>query len=81
MNQTDNNNGSKSLSSYQRRTQSVDEYSLQNLNDGYNEINNKHINGILNKHKHEFMKQISEDDYVCAPLPRTNNRPSAQTCW
>lgn len=75
MNQIDDN---KSVLPHQRRTQSVDEYPFH---DGHDEINNKPINGKLNNLKHELMKQISNDDYVCAPLLRTNNRPSAQTCW
>ncbi len=78
MNQADINNGFKSVTSHQRRTQSVDEYSLR---DGYDETNNKYTNGVSDNRKPGFLKQISEDDYVCAPLLRTNNRPSAQTCW
>ena len=70
MNQNENDDGYKSLS-YQRRTFSVDEYGGRHMG----------FNGSSKSRKFDMIKQNSEDDYVCAPLPRTNNRPSAQTCW
>lgn len=70
MNQNENDHGYKSLS-HQRRTYSVDEYGGRHM--GYN--------GPSKGGKFDMIKQSSEDDYVCAVLPRTNSRPSAKTCW
>ena len=71
MNQNDNDDGYKALSSFQRRTFSVDGYSDRYI---------RPIRSATDR-KNRMIKQTSEDDYVCAPLPRINNRPSAQTCW
>jgi hypothetical protein len=64
-----------------RRTQSVDEYGYQIENNEHDGIDEKYRKKILHNGKREITKQISDDDYVCALLPRTNNRPSAKTCW
>lgn len=29
----------------------------------------------------QYLKPDDDDGYVCAPLPRTNHRPTAATCW
>jgi len=81
MNQSDKNIASQSSLPYQRRTQSVDEYSLETPNNECYGINGKYIKKTLHNGKHEVMKQNSDDEYVCALIPRTNNRPSAKTCW
>jgi len=81
MNRSDKNNASQSSLPYQRRTVSVDEYSIPTQNNEYDGADDKYIKRTLHNSKHEMMKQISDEDYVCAPLPRTNNRPSAKTCW
>ncbi len=81
MNRNTNKDGSKSSLTHQRRTFSVDEYSLQNSNDDRDGKNNIHTKGSLKDRKHDIIKQCSDDTYVCAPLSRLNNRSSAQTCW
>ncbi|CAF2575041.1 unnamed protein product [Rotaria sp. Silwood2] len=62
---------------YQRRSVSVGESSLQTcLDDGF-EIcgENQTTKYALN------IEQLDENDYICAPLPRSNNQPTAKTCW
>jgi hypothetical protein len=81
MNQSDKNNASQTTLSSERRTHSIDEYSLQMLSDEYYGTGDKYVkNGLSNGHQ-ELMTQNSNDDYVCVLLPRTNNRPSAKMCW
>jgi hypothetical protein len=29
----------------------------------------------------QYIKPGNADDYICTPLPRTNHRPTASTCW
>lgn len=63
----------------ERRAISVDEYALSMMDKNYDE---KRTNGkMINGKYQQVTKQRSDDDYVCALLPRTNNRPSAKTCW
>jgi len=81
MNQNDKNIASQSLLPFQRRTQSVDDHSFQILNNEYDGKGGKYIRKTLPNGKQEVMKQNSDDEYVCAVIPRANNRPSAKTCW
>ncbi|CAF0755476.1 unnamed protein product [Adineta steineri] len=74
MSENDRNNLSKSIPFQQRRAKSADEFALQILND-----ENLKKKTLLNG-SHEIIQEYN-DDYICAPLPRTNNRPSARTCW
>ncbi|CAF2103749.1 unnamed protein product [Rotaria magnacalcarata] len=80
MNQNLKNGTSKSSASNQRRTQSVDGYSLPNLNNEFYGIDAKHSNGISSSGNHEMMKE-SDDDSECVPLPRINSRPIVKKCW
>lgn len=81
MNQSDQNNIFQSSLPYQRRTLSIDEYSLQIMNNEYDGLDDKYSKKTLTNGKNEIKKQNSNDYYMCAALPRTNNRPSAKTCW
>jgi hypothetical protein len=80
MDQTEKSSAWKSTSPHQRRAQSVDEYSLQKLNEEYYGNGSEHINGTINNGDHHMTAHV-EDTYVCAALTRTNNRPIAKTCW
>ena len=81
MNEDAQNKTIKPILSHQRRTQSVDEEALHTLDNISYEINGKDIKEKLTNGKHNMPKQISDGKYVCEILPRTNNRPSAKTCW
>jgi hypothetical protein len=74
------NDASKSSLSHQRRTQSVDEYSLQKLSEEFYGIDEENTDQTLTNGNDKTVKECG-DSYMCAALPRTNNRPSARTCW
>jgi hypothetical protein len=80
MNENGTDNVSKLLLFQQRRTQSVDEHALQILNDDIYGRDDKNRNRTLKNRSHDIIKEC-DDNYIHAALPRTNNRPTAKTCW
>jgi len=59
---------------YQRRSVSVGDTPL--LMDADNQIDLEQTTNY-----DQYIKPGDFDDYICTPLPRTNHRPTATTCW
>jgi hypothetical protein len=74
------NDASKSSVTYQRRSQSVDEYALKKLDEELYGSDDERNSRTLSNGKYETIKE-HDDVYVSAPLPRMNRRPSARACW
>ncbi|CAF1347195.1 unnamed protein product [Rotaria sordida] len=70
-------NGFQRNANYQRRSVSFGESSLRMDLDDESEICCENQTTNYNQNR----RQSGEDDYICVPLPRSNNQPTAKTCW
>ena len=76
---SDNNNSDVPLRNlnYQRRSVSVgDSPFLAAVDDQYDTQDNERT--ISDE---QYLKPGDFNDRICTPLPRTNHRPTASTCW
>lgn len=62
---------------YQRRSVSVGDTSSPIVADDSSELpDNEEMTNYI-----PYIKPNDKDGYICTPLPRTNHRPTAATCW
>ena len=77
MSNDDDSNTLQRTVNYQRRSVSVGDSPLQMVADDEPQpCTNEEI-----KDYNQYITTCDGDGYICAPLPRCNNRPTAKTCW
>jgi hypothetical protein len=76
---SDNNNPDslQRVINYQRRSVSAGDTRFRTPADDRSEICNDEQTTDAN----QYITQCTENGYHCTPLPRTNHRPTAKTCW
>lgn len=64
---------------YQRRSVSVGDDPLRMAAE--NQLEFYDDEQITYTDYNQYITPCNNDGYVCTPLPRTNHRPTAKTCW
>jgi hypothetical protein len=77
MSDNDNSGSLQRTANYQRRSVSVGDSPIQMVADDEPET----FNGEDISDYNQYITKCDDNGYVCAPLPRSNNRPIAKTCW